>query len=104
MEARLPDLAISLFTVLGRRWSLQLLYVLGDGPARFTQLQRAVPGLSATSLNGRLHDLVEAGLITRRTQPGPPLTSSYEATVTGRMIGAHLAQMVEAVSRLTGPS
>jgi DNA-binding HxlR family transcriptional regulator len=64
------------FAVLGRRWSLHVLYLLGIRPARFTELQRAIPGIgiSANSLNERLRDLVTEGLVLRRTFPGPLVT------------------------------
>jgi hypothetical protein len=75
-----PDEALVLFAVLGRRWAPHLLYLLGQRPARFTELQHAVPRLSAASLNDRLRDLTKAGLIVRHTFPGPPMTSSCEVT------------------------
>jgi DNA-binding HxlR family transcriptional regulator len=83
-------------TVLGRRWSPHVLYLLGQRPARFTELQRAIPGISANSLNERLRDLVDEGLVLRRAFPGPPMTSSYETTPTGQVIGEHLIRMTTA--------
>jgi DNA-binding HxlR family transcriptional regulator len=83
----------AMFAVLGRRWSLHVLYLLGIRPARFTELQRAIPGISANSLNERLRDLVSEGLVLRRTFPGPPMTSSYETTPAGQAIGEHLIRM-----------
>ncbi len=92
-ELALPDPMPSVFAVLGRRWSPHVLYLLGQRPARFTELQRAIPGISANSLNDRLRDLVEQGLVLRRTFPGPPMTSSYEPTPLGQVIGEHLIRM-----------
>jgi DNA-binding HxlR family transcriptional regulator len=99
----LPQQAIALFAVLGQRWSPHVLCVLGQRPARFTELQRAVPGISATSLNDRLRDLIAHGLVLRHAFPGPPMTSSYEVTETGRMIGQHLIHMV-ASAHITTPA
>jgi DNA-binding HxlR family transcriptional regulator len=93
-----PDPMPAVFAVLGRRWSPHVLYLLGQRPARFTELQRAIPGISANSLNERLRDLVDEGLVLRRAFPGPPLTSSYETTPAGQVIGEHLIRMATAAA------
>jgi DNA-binding HxlR family transcriptional regulator len=99
----LPDPITTVFAVLGRRWSPHVLYLLGQQPARFTELQRAIPGISANSLNERLRDLVDEGLVLRRTFPGPPMTSSYETTPVGQVIGEHLIRMAAAPALTTAP-
>lgn len=93
LDLVLPAPAAVLFAALHRRWSLHLLYLLGQRPARFTELQRTIPGISAMSLNERLRALIDAGLIARHVSPGPPLSSIYQATPTGRLIGEHLIRM-----------
>ncbi|MGH3573331.1 MAG: winged helix-turn-helix transcriptional regulator [Pseudonocardiaceae bacterium] len=89
----LPAHTAVLFAALHRRWALHLLYLLGQRPARFTELQRTIPGISAMSLNERLRALVDAGLVARHVFPGPPMSSIYQATATGRLIGEHLIRM-----------
>lgn len=104
-EPMLPEHALTLFAILGKRWSAHVLYLLSQRPARFTQLQNAVPGLSATSLNDRLRDLASAGLVLRRTHAGgPPLSSSYEATAAGHLVGRYLLGMVADAEHLGAPS
>jgi DNA-binding HxlR family transcriptional regulator len=98
----LPDPLAAVFGVLGRRWSLHVLYLLGQRPARFTELQRAIPGISDNSLNDRLRDLTAEGLVLRRAFPGPPMTSSYETTPAGQQVAEHLIQMA-ATPALAGP-
>ncbi|MEV0399431.1 helix-turn-helix domain-containing protein [Actinoallomurus sp. NPDC050550] len=93
----LPDSGVRLFAVLNRRWTPHLLYLLARRPARFSELQRAIPGISATSLNDRLRDLIDAGLVTRHTFPGRSLSSSYEVTPAGQLVGAHLNRMLDAI-------
>lgn len=93
VELVLPDPVTAVFAVLGRRWSLHVMFLLGQRPARFTELQRAIPGISANSLNDRLRDLIDEGLVLRRAFPGPPMTSSYETTVAGQVIAQHLLAM-----------
>jgi DNA-binding HxlR family transcriptional regulator len=55
--------------LLGRRWSLRVLWELRDGsPASFRTLRERCDGMSASVLNQRLADLKEAGLV--NTGPG----------------------------------
>ncbi len=89
----LPDPLAAMFGVLGRRWTPHVLYLLGQRPARFTELQRAIAGISDNSLNDRLRDLTAEGLVLRRAFPGPPMTSSYETTPLGQVIADHLIRM-----------
>lgn len=93
-EFGVPAPVMPLFAVLGRKWTPHVLFLLAQRPARFTELQRAIPAISATSLNDRLRDLVDAGLVQRHTSPGPPMGSSYEATAAGLLVGQHLLRMV----------
>lgn len=102
-ELTLPAPITVVFAVLGRRWSLHVLYLLGQRPARFTELQRAIPGISANSLNERLRDLVGQGMVLRRAFPGPPMTSSYETTPAGQAISEHLIRMASAPTLTTTP-
>ena len=71
------------FEVLGRRWAPQILFLLLQRPARFTELERAVPGLTKRVMAERLRELQAAGLVERRVDPGPPLGSSYALTPDG---------------------
>ncbi|MEZ5098565.1 MAG: helix-turn-helix domain-containing protein [Thermoleophilia bacterium] len=54
------------FALLGKRWNALILDVLSVRPARFSEIHRAVPGLSDRILGERLHELVDAGLLERR--------------------------------------
>jgi DNA-binding HxlR family transcriptional regulator len=83
-EARVCDSAITLaFTVLGKRWNGMLLNVLGGGVATFTELRRAVPGISDTVLADRLAELTDAGLVSREVAAGPPIAVTYALTPSG---------------------
>jgi DNA-binding HxlR family transcriptional regulator len=53
------------FALLGKRWSGQLIDLLLQGPARFSHLVAALPGLSHRVLAERLTELQQAGLVTR---------------------------------------
>jgi DNA-binding HxlR family transcriptional regulator len=49
--------------LLGRRWSLRVLWELRDGPATFRELRDRCDQMSTSVLNQRLAELREAGLI-----------------------------------------
>ncbi len=51
--------------LLGRRWSLRILWELRDGPLGFRALQQACDGMSSSVLGDRLRELVDAGLVGR---------------------------------------
>src|SRR5258708_38609345 len=65
------------FGFLGKRWNAVILGVLGDGPAGFRELSRAIGPISDSVLSQRLAALSAAGLITRPGAPGPPVSVAY---------------------------
>ena len=73
----------SAIELIGKRWSGAILLVLMEGPQRFAELRRAVPGLSDRLLSQRLRELEEAGLVDRRVEPGQPVRVTYELTSMG---------------------
>lgn len=84
-EPHVCDAAVTLaFSVLGKRWNGMILSSLGGGPSTFVALRRAVAGISDTVLSDRLAELVEAGLVSRAVDPGPPVAVSYALTEGGR--------------------
>lgn len=64
---------MALFDLLGRRWALTVLWALRDEPHTFRELQAAAGGVAAATLNTRLRELREAGLL-RPTGDGYALT------------------------------
>ncbi|AVT29658.1 hypothetical protein C6361_09310 [Plantactinospora sp. BC1] len=85
LDRRLPAATSAALETLGRRWTLDLLHVLGHGEARFRDLVEALPGISRRVLTERLRELADAGLLRRRVDPGPPTRISY--LLTGRGAG-----------------
>ena len=70
--------------LLGRRWSLRILWELRDGPVGARALLSRCEGLSSSVLYDRLRELTDAGLVRRdRAQ-------AYELTAIGRSLGAAL--------------
>jgi DNA-binding HxlR family transcriptional regulator len=94
-DPRACDRALSrAFGFLGKRWNGILLATLLTGPAGFSELRRAVTGISDSVLSERLSELAEAGLVGRSVDDGPPVAVSYELTSAG-------AALLPAIRELT---
>jgi DNA-binding HxlR family transcriptional regulator len=73
--------------VAGDRWTLLIVReLLLQGPCRFTDLKRGLPGIATNLLSARLKELESAALITREDAPPPVATALYELTETGRAL------------------
>jgi DNA-binding HxlR family transcriptional regulator len=81
------------FGFLGKRWNAVILGVLGEGPAGFRQLSRAIGPISDSVLSQRLAELARAGLITRTVQDGPPVSVGYALTDCGKALLPALDQI-----------
>ena len=69
--------------VLAGAWTPQVLWYLNDGPRRFGELKRAIPGVSAKVLTTRLRELEERELVARRVLPTSPPSVEYRLTELG---------------------
>lgn len=75
--------------LIGKRWTAAILRCLFAGDHRFSEIQAAIPGLSARLLAVRLRELMEAGLVEVRlggpdagywlTEPGEDLREAFQA-------------------------
>ncbi|MFI6154278.1 winged helix-turn-helix transcriptional regulator [Kitasatospora sp. NPDC051170] len=82
------------FSLLGKRWTGLLLGVLtSNGPAYFSELRRAIPGISERMLSDRLTELADAGLVVREVDEGPPLRVSYRLTEGGAALKPALTEL-----------
>jgi DNA-binding HxlR family transcriptional regulator len=73
--------------LLGRRWSLRILWELRDGPLGARALQGRCDGMSSSVLYDRLRDLTAAGLVGKNAGDG------YVLTEVGSSLGAALAPL-----------
>jgi DNA-binding HxlR family transcriptional regulator len=73
--------------LLGRRWSLRILWELRDGPLGARALRERCDGMSPSVLYDRLGELIDAGLIAKRED------QSYELSAMGRSLGKALAPL-----------
>ncbi len=90
-ETRLPLHSCSytedVFNLLGKRWMGPLIDLLLQRPARFSELNAALPALSKRVLSDRLSELADLGLVEREVAPGPPVAVTYRLTDRGRGLG-----------------
>jgi DNA-binding HxlR family transcriptional regulator len=74
----------SLLRLLMGPWTTYILWVLmSNGPTRFGELKRKVPGISAKVLTERLRMLQDAEVINRDFQPTIPPQVTYSLTSRG---------------------
>jgi DNA-binding HxlR family transcriptional regulator len=77
-----------LLDLLGRRWTLRILWELREGPPlTFRALQKACGNLSPSVLNERLRELREAGILELREPEG------YAPTVIAEELGEILVPL-----------
>jgi len=69
--------------LIGKRWTGAILCSLAEGPQRFGELTRTVPGLSDRLLSQRLRELEDEGLVEREVEPGTPVRVTYSLTRKG---------------------
>ena len=105
ISSTLPELefcvrASRVFELLGKRWSGLLIDLLLQRPARFSELARAVPGLSERVLGERLRELEQAGLVERRVDPGPPISVTYLLTPLGKELEPAMGALRDWASKL----
>lgn len=73
--------------LLGRRWSLRMLWELRDGPLGARSLRERCDGMSPSVLYERLRELTVAGLIVQRDD------QSYALSEAGRSLGEALSPL-----------
>ncbi|MET7400573.1 helix-turn-helix domain-containing protein [Dactylosporangium sp. NPDC005572] len=69
---------------VGDKWSVLLLSLLDGGDRRYSELHRAVDGLSQRMLTLTLRGLERDGLVSRTVVPVTPPQVSYALTPVGR--------------------
>jgi DNA-binding HxlR family transcriptional regulator len=78
------DPAGGIMDLLGKRWSLPLIGVLGNRDAsRFNELLEALEGIGSKILADRLQAMVREGLVERHVYPDTPVRVEYRLTPRG---------------------
>ena len=89
---------------VGDKWSMQVVMQLAGGPRRFTELKRALDGVSQRMLTLTLRGLERDGLISRHVTPTIPPRVDYELTELGislrepvRALGAWALEHIDCI-------
>ncbi|MEU8895410.1 helix-turn-helix domain-containing protein [Nocardia sp. NPDC048505] len=69
--------------VVGGKWKLHLMWVLGQGPQRFGQIRRLLEGVSEKVLAENLRQLEASGVLHREIFPEVPPRVEYSLTPLG---------------------
>lgn len=71
---------------VGDKWSVLVVSLLGDGTKRFSELRRAIEGISQRMLTLTLKGLERDGLVIRTVYPTIPPRVEYQLTRLGRSL------------------
>jgi DNA-binding HxlR family transcriptional regulator len=83
-----PMAVRELLTKIGDKWTIFVVLSLDllGGRARFSELERAVPGISQRMLSSTLKNLERDGLVIRELFPEVPPRVEYEITDLGKSL------------------
>ncbi len=82
--------------LIGGKWKGVILYhllVVGDGPLRFGELRRRLPGVTQRTLTKQLRELEAAGLLARTVHAEVPPRVEYAPTPRGRTLAPVVAAL-----------
>ncbi|AEH09683.1 MULTISPECIES: winged helix-turn-helix transcriptional regulator [Protofrankia] len=84
------------------KWSISILVAAARGPVRFTELERAIEGISRRMLTLNLRRLERDGLLTRTVYPTVPPKVEYSLTAMAQELYSYLTGLVEWAERHSG--
>ncbi|MEQ0558516.1 winged helix-turn-helix transcriptional regulator [Amycolatopsis sp. NEAU-NG30] len=80
--------------LVGDRWTLLIVReLLTQGPCRFSDLRRGLPGIASNLLADRLREMEATGLITRRDEPPPIAATLIGLSERGRDLGGVVREL-----------
>lgn len=68
------------------KWTPLVIYLLSDGPHRYTQLKRQIGGITQKMLTQTLRKMEDEGLLTRTVYPTSPPAVEYALTPLGETL------------------
>jgi DNA-binding HxlR family transcriptional regulator len=78
---------------------VQILVAAVRGPIRFTELERAIDGVSRRMLTLTLRNLERDGLLHRKVYPTVPPKVEYSATPLAQELHSHLVGLIDWAER-----
>lgn len=79
--------------VVGGKWKVLILWVLGTDPRRFGELRRQIPGISEKMLIQNLKELESDGIVSRKDFKEVPPRVEYALTSFGHSLCEALAPL-----------
>ena len=76
----------ALLETLGDKWWTLVVSALAEGPQRYSELARAIAGVSPKMLTQTLRALERDGIVARTVTPSVPVRTDYELTELGRSV------------------
>ncbi|GAA1558287.1 helix-turn-helix domain-containing protein [Actinomadura kijaniata] len=81
--------------LVGDRWTLLIVReLLTQGPCRFSDLRRGLPGIASNLLAERLREMESAALVARHDEPPPIAATLIDLTDRGRDLGGVVRELV----------
>src|SRR5579862_4264857 len=93
--APLPEEIRRAADLLERRWTVSILWASQEGAVRFNEFLQVLGSVPPATLNTRLRELEEAGVLERRVTASRPPLVEYRLTEQGR----RLRELVAALAR-----
>jgi DNA-binding HxlR family transcriptional regulator len=84
---------------IGDKWSMLVLGLLAGGPWRYSELRRAIDGISQRMLTLTLRGLERDGLVSRTVTPTTPPRVDYALTEVGRSLTVTIRELIEWAER-----
>ena len=81
------------------KWSILIVVAAARGPVRFTELERAIEGISRRMLTLTLRNLERDGLLKRTVHPTVPPKVEYELTPIARELHESLLSLTDWAER-----
>ena len=72
--------------LIGKRWTGAIVFVLMEGPLRFSEVKLLVPDLSDRLLSERMKELEAEGIVERKVIDDMPVRVEYRLTAKGRAL------------------
>ncbi|CAG7637059.1 winged helix-turn-helix transcriptional regulator [Paenibacillus allorhizosphaerae] len=72
--------------VVSSKWTVLVFYELENGKKRYSDLKKAIEGVTQKMLTQTLRQLERDGLVSRCVYPTVPLTVEYELTTLGKTL------------------
>lgn len=88
--------------ILGKKWTFLIIYVLSNGPKRFSVITSLIPRMSDKILGERLKELELEGIVQRQVYAETPVKIEYSLTEKGLSLGSILEEIQKWSEEWTG--